>query len=114
MKRTLAAVGLLAAVLSAGCVRKASAPRAINDILTRHLDGDPHTLDPIITTEEFGLRVEEMIFRGLVGLDHTRRFVPDLASSWAVSSDGLVYDFRLDPKARWEDGTPVTSEDVAF
>jgi peptide/nickel transport system substrate-binding protein len=116
MKRFSLVLSLLALFLSPGCARKTRtvSPPPVNDTLTRHLDGDPHTLDPIITTEEFGLRVEEMIFRGLVGLDRTRRFVPDLASSWAVSSDGLVYDFRLDPKARWEDGTPVTSDDVAF
>lgn len=60
------------------------------------------------------MRVEELVFRPLIGLDKSWKFVPSLATSWAASSDGLVYDLRLDPKARWEDGTPVTSEDVAF
>ena len=60
------------------------------------------------------MRVEELIFRPLIGIDRERRFVPSLALSWAASSDGLVYDIRLDPKARWEDGSPVTSNDVAF
>ncbi len=60
------------------------------------------------------MRVEELIFRPLIGLDSQRRFVPSLALSWAVSSDGLVYDLRLDPKARWEDGSPVTSKDVVY
>jgi peptide/nickel transport system substrate-binding protein len=115
MKRILPAIGLLVAALGAACARKpAAVPSGVNDTLTRQLDGDPHTLDPLVTTEEFGLRVEEMLFHSLIGLDRTRRFVPDLASSWAVSSDGLAYDFRIDPKARWEDGTPVTSEDVAY
>ena len=80
----------------------------------RHLGGDPATLDPIDDHEELGLRVEDLIFRPLVGMDKERRFVPALAASWAASSDGLVYDFRLDPKAQWEDGSPVTSDDVAF
>jgi peptide/nickel transport system substrate-binding protein len=60
------------------------------------------------------MRVEDLIFRPLVGLDKDRRFVPSLAVSWAASSDGLVFDFRLDPKARWEDGSPVTSADVSY
>jgi len=102
-----------AAALGSACARKpAVAP--VNDTLTRHLVGDPATLDPIVTSEEFGLRVEEMIFRPLLGIDKARRFVPALAASWAASSDGLAYDFRIDPKATWEDGTPVTSADVAF
>ena len=40
--------------------------------------------------------------------------MPGLAVSWSVSSDGLTYELRLDPRARWEDGSPVTSKDVAF
>jgi peptide/nickel transport system substrate-binding protein len=106
---------LLAAAiaLGTGCARKTAVP-PVNDTLSRHLLGDPATLDPIVTAEELGLRLEEMIFRPLVGIDKSRRFVPALAKSWAASSDGLAYDFRLDPEARWEDGTPVTSADVAF
>lgn len=60
------------------------------------------------------MRVEEMLFRPLVAIDKNRRFVPALATSWAASSDGLVYDFRLDPKAKWDDGTAVTSDDVSY
>ena len=103
-----------AAALGSACARKPAVAPSRTDTLTRHLDGDPTTLDPITTNEDFGLRVEDLIFRPLVGIDKDRRFVPALATSWAASSDGLVYDFRLDPKARWEDGTPVTSEDVAY
>ena len=97
------------------CTRGGSkAGSAAKDTLYRHLDGDPPTLDPTTTNEDYGLRVEDMIFRPLVGIDRERHVVPALALSWAASSDGLTYDFRLDPKARWEDGSPVTSADVAF
>ena len=95
---------LLAATvaLGPGCARKTAVP-PVNDTLSRHLLGDPATLDPIVTSEELGLRLEEMIFRPLVGIDKARRFVPALAKSWAASSDGLAYKFRIDPAARWED-----------
>lgn len=108
--RALALLGVFAALSCSGPKGEASR----KDTLYRHLDGDPATLDPTTTNEELGLRVEEMIFRPLIGIDRERHFVPALAVSWAVSSDGLVYDLRLDPKARWEDGSPVTSADVAF
>src|SRR5580765_2304049 len=103
----------LAAFWPLACARK-EAPPAFSDTVYRHLDGDPATLDPIVTNEEVGLRVEEMMFRPLVGIGQDRREVPGLATSWTVSPDGLAYEFRLDPEARWQDGTPVTSEDVAF
>src|SRR5438445_1493070 len=113
MKRAAVAFAALAAACAAASCARAPKP-PVKDVLYRHLGGDPSTLDPTTTGEELGLRVEEMIFRPLVGLDRNRRFVKALATSWSVSSDGLVYDFRLDPKARWEDGSPVTSADVAF
>jgi peptide/nickel transport system substrate-binding protein len=103
----------LAALWPVCCARREAAP-SFSDTLYRHLEGDPPTLDPTTTNEEIGLRVEQILFWPLVGIDRERRYVPALATSWAVSPDGLAFEFRLDPKARWEDGTPVTSEDVAF
>jgi ABC-type transport system substrate-binding protein len=38
----------------------------------------------------------------------------DLATSWELSKDGKVYTFHLNPKAKWQDGTPVTAEDVVY
>jgi len=37
--------------------------------------------------------------------------VPALATHWQRNDDDTLYRFRLDPRARWSDGTPVTSED---
>ncbi|HEV8119203.1 MAG TPA: ABC transporter substrate-binding protein [Thermoanaerobaculia bacterium] len=114
MKRLRLAFVALAACVALSCARTEAPKPAPRRVLHRHLGGDPATLDPTTTNEELGLRVEDLIFRPLVGMDKERRFVPSLAASWAASSDGLVYDFRLDPKAKWEDGSPVTSADVAF
>ncbi len=105
---------LVATCLTFSCARSHPKNAPARDTLYRHLGGDPTTLDPIVTAEELGLRVEDLIFRPLIGIDRERRFVSSLAVSWAVSSDGLAYDIRLDPKARWEDGSPVTSNDVAY
>ena len=40
--------------------------------------------------------------------------VPGLADSWETSDDGLTWTFHLNKDARWHDGKPVTSEDVAY
>ncbi len=114
MKRLCLALAALTACAALCCARSQQKRAPARDTLYRHLAGDPKTLDPIVTAEELGLRVEDLIFRPLIGIDRERRFVPSLALSWAASSDGLAYDIRLDPKARWEDGSPVTSNDVAF
>ncbi|MGH3148869.1 MAG: ABC transporter substrate-binding protein, partial [Rubrobacter sp.] len=40
--------------------------------------------------------------------------VPGLADSWETSDDGLTWTFHLNEEAKWHDGKPVTSEDVAY
>lgn len=37
-----------------------------------------------------------------------------LATDWEVSEDGLTYTFNLRSDMTWNDGTPVTAEDVLF
>jgi peptide/nickel transport system substrate-binding protein len=115
MKRLGFVVSALAACLALSC-RRSESPKApaAAQTLYRHLGGDPTTLDPTTTNEELALRVEDLIFRPLIGIDRQRHFVPSIAASWAASSDGLAYDLRIDPKVRWEDGSPVTSADVAY
>jgi peptide/nickel transport system substrate-binding protein len=113
MKTIVRILVALAALAPAACARR-EAPPTFSETLSRHIEGDPPTLDPTITAEEVGARVEHLLFLPLVGIDKDRRYVPGIATSWTVSPDGLAFDFRIDPEARWEDGTPVTSEDVAF
>lgn len=42
------------------------------------------------------------------------RIVPRLADSWTVSDDGLVYTFKLNPNAKFHDGSPVNAEAVKY
>jgi peptide/nickel transport system substrate-binding protein len=114
MKRQYLATAALTVCLALSCARPQNRVSRFADTLNRHLSSDPATLDPTTTDDEFGLRVDDLIFRPLIGIDAQRRFVPGLAVSWSASPDGLVYNLRLDPTAKWEDGSPVTSKDVAF
>jgi peptide/nickel transport system substrate-binding protein len=74
------------------------------------------TADPGHTFEPTGELVENGLYDTLLtfnGADLTKP-VPDLARSYTVSPDGRTYTFTLDPKAKFSDGTPVTSADVVF
>jgi microcin C transport system substrate-binding protein len=42
----------------------------------------------------------------------TLAYIPVLATHWQISPDKQTFRFRLDPNARFSDGTPVTAEDV--
>ena len=59
-----------------------------------------------------GLGVQ--LFAGLVRVDEHFEPQPYLAKRWEISEDGLSYTFHLERNARFHDGTPVTSADVAF
>ena len=60
-------------------------------------------------------------FTGITGLAYetllsvhpsTLDFIPSIATHWQISPDKLTYRFRINPNARFSDGTPVTSDDV--
>lgn len=51
-----------------------------------------------------------VVRRNLV--DGLRSIIPDLAESWEVSDDGLVYTFSLREGVTFHDGTPFSADDV--
>src|SRR5262245_9419057 len=57
--------------------------------------------------------VAQMVYETLLTLHPTTlEFMPVLATHWKIEPDKLTYRFRIDPNAKFSDGTPVTSEDV--
>jgi len=90
-------------------------PRAIKGGSIAHDTTDfPGTLrvyGPDTTT--FNTFVHGLVFEHLLGMHPTtQEFFPALATHWQVSEDLSLYRFRLNPNARFSDGTPVTAEDV--
>ena len=81
--------------------------------------GRPATLDPITSNEMISLRLTELIFNGLVGINEKQEIVPELAERWERSSDGRTYTFYLRKNVTWhpregEEPKPFTAEDVIF
>jgi len=56
----------------------------------------------------------DLVFNKLVRLDDQLQPIPDLAASWELSADNLVWTFHLVEDVKWHDGTPFTAEDVKF
>jgi len=54
-------------------------------------------------------------YDGLVRYDREwKEIVPNLAESWEVSADSRTYTFHLRKGLKWSNGTPFTSDDIAF
>ncbi len=59
-------------------------------------------------------RLFTMYFPLVVRHPVTDRFIPWMATHWSVQEDQRTIYFRLDPDARFSDGTPVTADDYVF
>lgn len=56
--------------------------------------------------------VRDLCFPYLVQMHPTTlEYMPGIASHWQISADKMTYRFRINPAARWSDGSPVTAED---
>jgi peptide/nickel transport system substrate-binding protein len=56
------------------------------------------------------------VYETLIGLDvkDNKTLVPRLATKWESNPEQTEFTFTLDPKAKFADGSPVTSADVKF
>ncbi len=75
---------------------------------------DFDTLDPALAHDPSSISAIQMLYTGLVALDSNLHIKPQLASSWQVSNDGLTWTFHLKLHLTFNDGTPITSTDVAY
>ena len=78
------------------------------------MTADPSTLNCGIESSQIVAMVTSSIYSGLIHLDEESNPHPDLAQSWEISPDGLVYTFQLRENVKWHDGEPFTSADVKF
>jgi peptide/nickel transport system substrate-binding protein len=76
---------------------------------------DPATLNPFTEVNEEGYNVWALNWDLLVNFSpEDLKPVPGIAESWEVSEDQKSVTFKLDPDAKWSDGTPITSTDVKW
>ncbi len=79
------------------------------------LVGSIGRLNPLLDgTNPADQDIDRLIFSGLVKFDERGNPQPDLAESWGISLDGLDYNFTLRENLTWQDGEPLTAEDVVF
>jgi len=75
---------------------------------------DISTFDPGLDSDLNSAQAIYMVFTGLVSLNDQLQVVPQMASSWNISTDGLTYTFHLRPNLKFSDGTALTSTDVVY
>jgi peptide/nickel transport system substrate-binding protein len=79
------------------------------------LRSEPKTFDPLLVDDDSSLSIRYLTGGVLARVNrHTQDLEPELAESWKVSSDGKVITFKLRHGVSFSDGSPFSSEDVAF
>ena len=105
---------LMGATSAAVLVPAEFAIAANSKVLVSCLDEDPVTLNTAISTSIPSLMASSPVYSALIRVDQQGNLIPDLASSWSSSEDGLTYTFKLREGVKWHDGTPFTSGDCKF
>lgn len=77
--------------------------------------GQPRFINPIYgETDDVDRSVIDLVFSGLMTYDSNGNIVPDLADHYTVSNNGETYDFTLKKNLYWDDGAPLTADDVVY
>ncbi|MCT9810426.1 ABC transporter substrate-binding protein [Acidovorax sp. Be4] len=75
---------------------------------------DPTTLDPHAFNVGTNFVLLHQMYEPLVIRDAKGKLVPTLATSWKLTADPTVWEFKLRPNVKFHDGAPLTAKDVVF
>jgi len=88
-------------------------PTGDSRTLFRGNGAEPDTIDPHKASGNWENNIIGDMFVGLMTDAADASAIPGAAESYTVSSDGLVYTFKLRDHV-WSDGVPVTAHDFVF
>lgn len=82
--------------------------------LTEGVVGTARFINPLLATSDVDQSLSLLVYSGLTRATPDGNYAPDLAEAYEISDDGTTYTFTLRPDLTFHDGTPLTTEDVAF
>ena len=76
--------------------------------------GTPRFVNPVLANSSTDLDLTTLVYSGLMRKNEDGALVPDLAEKYTMSKDGLSYTFNLKNNIYFQNGKPVTADDVIF
>jgi peptide/nickel transport system substrate-binding protein len=104
MFRTAAAIAALVLAASQADARALKWARA----------GDALTLDPHAQNESPTHNLLHQIYEPLIIRDHTGKLLATLATSWRITEDPSVWEFKLRQGVKFHNGSAFNADDVVF
>jgi peptide/nickel transport system substrate-binding protein len=71
-------------------------------------------INPITINDQGGLELIGNVGEFLVFTDHSGAYHPWLATSWSANADASVWTFKIRQGVKFNDGTPMTVDDVVY
>ena len=76
--------------------------------------GSATSVSPFSAQTAVEREIDALLFRGLVRLGPDDTLIGDLADHWEVDAAGAAWTFHLRAGQTWQDGEPITSNDIVF
>jgi len=77
--------------------------------------GLPRFINPVLApTNDADRDITRLVYASLLKYNTAGELVPDLAESYELVDNGTTYRFKLRENLKWEDGTPLTADDIIF
>lgn len=81
---------------------------------TEGIVGTPRFINPILALSDADRDLSMLVYSGLMRKSVSGDLIPDLAESYTISSDGLIYTFVIKADAMFQDGKPVLAADIVY
>ena len=106
----------MAIIVGAGLANYFLAQPPASKILVYYSQYDIQSLDPADAYDSGSFIPLQNCYETLITypVENITTLLPDLATSWTVSNDGLVYTFNLRTDVTFSNGDPLTSADVVY
>lgn len=83
-------------------------------VYTEGVFGALDNLNPLFASTPAERSASRLLFANLLTYDDKGDLVGELAQHWQADSSGRVYTLQLRQNAKWQDGVPITADDVLF
>ncbi len=111
---SITACGLIWGVAAATGASTSPSPDAEKLVLRVGTLQDIDSLNPFAGVTVAAYEMYHLNYDMLTGYAPDGSVRPEIADSWETSVDGLTWTFKIHPGMKWQDGQPVTANDVAF
>jgi peptide/nickel transport system substrate-binding protein len=82
--------------------------------LSEGIIGAPRFINPVLANSPADLDMVALVYSGLMRKNTDGSLIPDLASKYEMSKDGLTYTFTLRDNIFFQNEEPVTADDIIF